>query len=113
MTKALEVQRFDRTLRWMVKKLRLLLDAADERLHAAEVALRGEVKCHAPSENHVSGISENNASDLSASNVERASRLQSSQSMGSSMGFSAHGSHKAKPRRRHTTARDFDLRFAR
>ena len=39
-----EAKRFDATLRWIVRKLRLLLDALDERLHAVEVRLRAPVE---------------------------------------------------------------------
>lgn len=35
-----EVERFDNFLRFLVRKLRLVLDAADERVHAWEVLLR-------------------------------------------------------------------------
>ena len=101
MKPAREVERFDAALRWIVRKLRLMLDAADERVHSWEVLLRKESVIAATTTPGKVG---------QPIEIVEAKLGESLRRPRSRVGNPAdHG----RFRRRGVTSREFDLRFAR
>jgi hypothetical protein len=86
-----EAKRFDAALRAIVRRLRNLVDAADERVHAWEVLLRKENSQEATPWAIALPRSGDTGKRARANSITRS---------------------KA-PRRHHVTAAEFDLRFAR
>lgn len=105
MNRCKEAERFDSALRWIVKKLRLWLDAADERVHAWEILLRRDSEMPlVGTKSTVREFSQARAV-LPVIDSRRIKRRQESRV--------GRTKRPASPiRRRGLTAREFDLRFS-
>jgi hypothetical protein len=108
-----EAQRFDGLLRWLICRLRLLLDAADERVHAWEVLLRkefpyGEAVTAANATRGKVGL----ALERVANQGESCDRNMKTPSVQLLQPRSRVGNPASRRKRRGMTAAAFDLRFS-
>jgi hypothetical protein len=105
-----EVKRFDAALRWIVRKLRLLIDAADERVHALEVKLRKESVTAANTTPGKVGRGIDRAA-ISGESCDRNKKARSAELSQPRSGVGNPAGYGQK-RRRAVTAADFDRRSA-